>query len=69
MKMQSRLKGYTVKGCDHFGYFTSGLYETKAQIRKNYEFMMKSAQYDEKTKKSFKIIKITEVEEEFNPYA
>ena len=68
MRLQTRVKGYTVKGRDRLGYFTSGLYETPAKVRETYEFMMKSAQYDEKTKKSFTIIKVVETEEKFNPY-
>ena len=68
MRLQTRVKGYSVKGRDNFGTFYSGLYETPAKVRKTYEFMMKSAQYDEATKKSFTIIKVMETEEKFNPY-
>ena len=63
MKLQTRVKGYTVKGRDHYGYFTSGLYETLAGARKSYNFMMNSSHNTDKVKKTLTIIKITEVEE------
>ena len=54
--------GYIVTGKDQFGEFTSGKYETKAQVIKNYKWMMASSQYSEKTKKSFKICEIRAID-------
>ena len=64
MKMQTTVRGFTVKGLDSFGsYFTSGLSYTLSGAKKDYAFMMRSKQFDEETKKSLAIIKVLEVEE------
>lgn len=54
--------GYVVTGKDDRHEFTSGQYDTKAQVIKNYKWMMASTQYSDKTKKTFKICEIRAVD-------
>ena len=54
--------GYMVVGKDEFGEFTSGKYDTKAQIVKTYKSMMASTQYSEKTKKTLKICELRAID-------
>ena len=54
--------GYVVTGKDDRMEFTSGEYDTKAQVIKCYKFMMASKQYSDKVKKTFKICEMRAVD-------
>lgn len=53
--------GYFVTGKDKDGSeFTFGKNETKRQVLKDYEFVMRSPHYTDAMKKTFKIVELVE---------
>ncbi len=66
MKPQTRILGYSVQGRDKILRvpFVTGLERTERQARRTLSQMLASTEYTEEEKKTYKVVRISEIIEE-----